>query len=94
MPSTGKSDANKKFRFINNIFYYIVVICLIISIVIMNNTWNNRRQKYAQMVKEAALQDEAYAIELKKKDNASEEQAEDVIPEISDDNAKTEQPDK
>lgn len=78
----------KKFAFLSNVFYYIVILALVLSIVFMYRVWNQRRQQYAQLVKEASVQDQGYAIEFQKKhettDESKEQSPDDAIPEISD----------
>jgi cytoskeletal protein RodZ len=85
----GKSEANgKKMTFWSSMIYYAVIIFLLVSIFFMYSNWNKRRQQYAQLVQEASVQDQGYAIEFQKnrtEKNATDSQSEeDVIKTIDD----------
>ena len=70
----GNSDAKKQMmRFGGTILYYLVVLCLIVLIYIMYDKWKDQKKQYDQLVLEASLQDQAYAIEYQKDSDESEE---------------------
>lgn len=76
MAGKGKTNTHR-LRFGSTVLYYLTIVLLIISIVFMYDKWKDRQKQYDQLVQEAALQDQAYAIELQKTRDDQEEAVED-----------------